>query len=106
MGREGPVGPVGRSPVADEPTRSGGSAGSRIASGGAALEDRDALAVIAAADGLGPISLQRLLTAFGGPNEVLEVARGAFGVERLKAASGDPDGPGHAMSDGAAEALA
>jgi DNA processing protein len=73
---------------------------------GAALADRDALAVIATADGLGPVTLERLLAAFGGPNQVLEVARGTSGVERLKAASREPGGPGNAMSDGAAEALA
>jgi DNA processing protein len=70
------------------------------------LQDRDALAVIVSAEGLGPVTLERLLVAFGGPNQVLEVARGRSGVARLRAASRDPDGPGNAMSVSAAEALA
>jgi DNA processing protein len=92
--------------ASEDPAWFGRAAPPRSGGVGAALADRDALAVIASADGLGPVTLERLLAAFGGPNQVLEVARGTSGVERLKAASRDPDGPGNAMSKGAAEALA
>ncbi|MBY0397287.1 MAG: hypothetical protein K2X91_12595, partial [Thermoleophilia bacterium] len=70
------------------------------------LHDRDALAVIASVEGVGPIILERLLTALGGANGILEVARGRTGVDDLRAASRDPDRPGHTMTPSAAESLA
>jgi len=92
VGRDGPVGPP--------PLPTG------------ALEDRDALAVIASADGLGPVTLERLLAALGGPRRILEVAQGRSGVDDLRQASralNDLDssyGPAPSMSKSAAEALA
>jgi DNA processing protein len=73
---------------------------------GTTLADRDALAVIVSAAGLGPVTLERLLAAFGGPNQVLEAARGRSGVDRLRIASRDPDGYGISMSEAAATSLA
>lgn len=70
------------------------------------LHDRDALAVIASVDGVGPIILERLLGALGGANEILDVARGRTGVDDLRAASRDPDRPEIVMTSSAAEALA
>ena len=70
------------------------------------LHDRDALAVIASVEGVGPITLERLLTALGGANGILEVARGRTGVDDLRAASRDPDRPGHTMTPSTAESLA
>jgi DNA processing protein len=54
----------------------------------------DALAVIASTDGLGPISFDRLLEAFGGADEILAVAIGPDGARDLRAAARDPDEPG------------
>lgn len=110
VGREGPVGPARRvrTPAAAEwPGRVGGGSrppGSPPA--GSPLADRDALAVIVSAEGVGPITLERLLAVFGGPNEVLEVARRQTGAADLRVASRDPEGPGSAMTQSAAEALA
>lgn len=70
------------------------------------LHDRDALAVIASVEGVGPITLERLLSVLGGPNAILEVARGRTGVDELRAASRDPDQPWSTMTPSAAEALA
>ena len=49
------------------------------------------MAVISAANGVGPISIERLLAAMGGPNEILAVGRGRDGERELRAASRDPD---------------
>jgi DNA processing protein len=84
VGHEGPLGP---------------------ARGGPRLADRDALAVIVSVEGVGPITLERLLVAFGGPAGVLAAGEGPAGARELRAASRDPDG-GHPMTEGAAEALA
>jgi DNA processing protein len=101
VGREGPIGPPrsadGHHGAAEQPTSLASSA---------TLDDRDALAVLASADGLGPVTLERLLAVLGGPQGVLEVARGPSALEALRLASRDPDGPGNAMSKAAAEALA
>jgi len=111
VGREGPVGPARRvraHAAAEWPGRVGGG-GSRPPGSpptGSRLADRDALAVIVSAEGVGPITLERLLAVFGGPNEVLEVARRQTGAADLRVASRDPEGPGSAMTQSAAEALA
>jgi len=129
VGRDGPTGPArrasghvlaewsGRSPCdnpgSDGPNRGGGDGRDGRGDGGpdprgsaGRLADREALAVIVSADGVGPIILERLLAAFGGPNEILAVARGRDGAAALRAASRDPGGPGLAMSESASEALA
>jgi len=120
VGREGPTGPppgqsgraddrrsgAAEAPIGVAGASAGGAHGVVGVSSGSPLEERDALAVIAAADGLGPVTLERLLAAFGGPNQVLEAARGPSGVDRLRAASRDVSGPGNAMSEAAAASLA
>lgn len=47
------------------------------------LSDRDAWAVLASVDGLGPVGLGTLLAGFGGPSAVCRVAAAPDGVERL-----------------------
>ena len=110
VGREGPVGPAGRVgayAAAEWPRRAeGGSRPPGSPPAGARLADREALAVIVSAEGVGPITLERLLAVLGGPNEILEVARRRTGATDLRAASRDPEGPGNAMTESAAEALA
>jgi DNA processing protein len=127
VGHDGPTGPAGSHSshrVAERPEpfdAAGGrgtarhdaaaapdAAAAALATGdrGSCLADRDALAVIVSAEGVGPVILERLLAAFGGPNEVLDVARRRNGAAALRAASRDADGPGLSMSEAAAEALA
>lgn len=48
--------------------------------------DRDALAVLASADGVGPATLERLLATFGGAGEVLRIAIERRGAADLAAA--------------------
>ncbi|MEW5989791.1 MAG: DNA-processing protein DprA [Chloroflexota bacterium] len=98
MGREGPTGPATARP--GERNTGEGRPGDRR------LADRDALAVIVSADGVGPMILERLLAVCGGPNEILDLARQRDGAAALQAASRDPGGPGVAMSEAASEALA
>lgn len=106
VGREGPVGPPVGHGGAERPASFDAPPDTASAAAAVTLEDRNALAVVVSADGLGPVTLERLLTAFGGPREILEVARGRAGADRLRAASRDPDGLGHAMSEAAADSLA
>lgn len=124
IGRHGPLGPLAahlpeaeggdgapardRGPGADSRAPGAGTRGASASPAVAALSEADALAVITSATGVGPIFLERLLEAFGDPREVLAAALVPSGVRALLAASRDPDPDrrGHAMSDGAAEALA
>lgn len=125
VGRQGPTGPrrlEGEPPPSGEPEREprdqGGGTGSargdhaRLADESRPSPDqdpnaayRDALAVLAAADGVGPMTLERLVDAFGSPIEVLRVARGNRGVADLRAATRAPDGAGHHLTMPAASAL-
>ena len=111
VGRDGPTGPDDGS-IDEWPSPDPHLAG-RLPMGGAApfeddgrLAARDALAVIVSVEGVGPIILERLLTAFGGANAILEAARRRTGADELRAASRDPDGIGNAMASAASEALA
>jgi DNA processing protein len=120
VGREGPTGPApgqartaegipsgaAQAPIDAAGASAGADQGVAGASAGSSLAERDALAAIVAADGLGPVTLERLLTAFGGPNQVLDAARGPSGPARLQAASRDVAGLGNAMSEAAAQSLA
>jgi DNA processing protein len=112
VGNEGPTGPDQGSsdewPVRKRPEvrRIGGDAAVPPSNDAGRLAEHDALAVIVSVDGVGPISLERLLAAFGGANAILEAARRRTGAAELQAASRDPDGIGNAMAAAAAEALA
>jgi DNA processing protein len=53
--------------------------------------DRGALAVLVSVQGLGPITLDRLLSRLGSPSNVLAVALEARGSDALVAASWDPE---------------
>ncbi|MES2209026.1 MAG: DNA-processing protein DprA [Chloroflexota bacterium] len=66
---------------------------------------RDAMAVLASADGIGPMTLERLLAAFGSPMEVLRVAASPRGETALRAATRDPDDARSRMTRPAAAAL-
>ena len=69
-------------------------------------EATDALAVIAAVEGVGPVTLERLLSACGGSREILAMARGDAGAADLRAASRDPDEGRPSLTAPAATALA
>jgi len=121
VGRDGPFGPTetaghqgqpgpARRPGPDGPPTSiagAVSAGAALLpTHHAALDEREALAVIASVDGVGPIALERLLAVLGGPGAILEVARHRSGATELQAASRGPGAAWHAMSEAAAQALA
>lgn len=59
----------------------------------AVAANRNALAVLASADGVGPLTLERLLAAFGDAAEVLRVALSRGGAAALRAATMDDDSP-------------
>ncbi len=96
IGRHGPLGPVRHHgmdgdharPEAggpfEDPTRRRTPPGGR--------SDAQDLAIISAADGVGPVSLERLLEAVGSPHDILEIARGRDAIGRLVAATQDPGG--------------
>ena len=55
---------------------------------GAEMSERDALAVLVAVEGVGPIALARMLGRLGSARQILEVAqRGAAAIPALIAAS-------------------
>lgn len=77
-------------PVADRaggPGRPGGMSG----------PDRDALAVLLAVDGLGPLTLGRLVEVAGSTSAVLQLARGSNGIGALVDASRSPSDAERAM---------
>lgn len=99
VGRDGPLGPVrfsgpsrfeGGRP-ARETRISGGTGPAARAS---LAEDREALAVLASVDGLGPVLTARLLDAFGSPQAVLAAALGPGGAGRIVEATMDPQAEG------------
>jgi DNA processing protein len=72
----------------------------------AGTTDREALVVIATVDGVGPITLERLLAVLGSPRAIIEVARGRSGAADVRSASRGPDGSSNAMPSAAADGLA
>ena len=96
VGRHGPTGP--RVEV-DQGSAPGGG---RLVDPGAT----DALAVIAAVEGVGPVTLERLLSVCGGSREILAMARGSAGAADLQAASRDSDERRPSLTAPAATALA
>ncbi len=87
---------VGTGPEATDETRFA----SQLAS-----EDRAALAVLVSVQGLGPITLGRLLAAIGSPAAILSVANGPHGQRALVAAGVDRESPSRSMADAVAEAI-
>jgi len=57
-----------------------------------ASDDRDALAVLLAVHGLGPLTLERIVARIGSPAQVLELARSSGGAAEIRAAARSPDG--------------
>jgi len=103
IGRHGPTGPRRLVDVESEggATAVPGTAGPDAPR----LPVREAMAVLAAIDGIGPVTMERLLATFGGPREVLAAANGRTGVADLRAASRDPDDRWPRMTEAAAQAL-
>lgn len=72
----------------------------------AGISERDALAVLVAVEGVGPIALARMLARLGSARQILEVAqRGAGAVPALIAASAPDAGDGRSMPAATAAAL-
>src|SRR5512144_2893575 len=61
------------------------------APGGMARAEHEALAVLVSVQGLGPMTLERLMAACGSAAAVLGIATGPKGAERLVAASAATD---------------
>jgi DNA processing protein len=68
-------------------------------------EDRDALAVLLAVHGLGPLTLERLVSQIGSPTRVLEVARSNGGAATIRAAVRSADGEWPALPRPVAEGI-
>jgi DNA processing protein len=82
VGRAGPLGPAALVPV--------GAAGTEaLRAVGGGIGEREALAVLATADGVGPLTLGRLLAAFGSARTVLDVATRRDVASLTRAASTD-----------------
>lgn len=85
-----------------EPSPNGPTAGP----GSLAADERAALAVLVSVEGLGPVTLARLLDRLGSGRAILELARqGATAVPGLIAASEDATGGGRRMTAGVARGL-
>jgi DNA processing protein len=94
----GRLGPLGRAE-----TETGGGAPLRSAPD---AEERDAWVVLAAVEGVGPVSFGRLVARFGSAREVLAEASASGAVRRLVAATGDEDGRPTLAPDAAAALVA
>lgn len=95
VGREGPLG-LAAATTRDAVRRPGA----------AALSERDALIVLSTVEGVGPLTLARLIARLGSAREVLHVASGRGGVAALVVASRTDDGSVRAMPHVAAEGVA
>ena len=69
-------------------------------------DDRDALAVLLSVDGLGPLTLGRLVDRVGSPAGILEVAAGTGGTGTLVESSRSADGDWRSMPVKVARAIA
>lgn len=98
VGREGPLG------VVPSAASAGGVRGSRPAPGG--LSERDALTVLATVDGLGLLTLARLIARIGSARAVVEAAAGRGAVGLLLEASRDKENGVRAMPARVAQDLA
>jgi DNA processing protein len=70
-----------------------------------AVRERDAWVVLAGASGVGPVSFERLVRAFGSARAVLEAARGRDAAALLVAATADGDGGGPTLAPQGAHAV-
>ena len=68
-------------------------------------EDRDALAILVSVQGLGPITLDRLLARIGSPAAILSVANAPDGVRALVSAGEILEAPWRSMAEAVAEAI-
>ncbi len=99
IGRGGPLGdmaPGVSGPAAEHP----GIGGARIDG-----TERDAWVVLAGVHGVGPVSFERLVGAFGSVDEVFRDARTRGAVPRLVAASCGPDGGSPTLTAEAARGI-
>jgi DNA processing protein len=118
----GPQGPLGPPTGAAPPARGegGAAAGSFVAGSPPAVEgpvlgervampaarEREGLAVLACVEGIGPVTLARLINHVGSASAILDLARtGPLATADLVDASRDPVGDGRAMGDGVARAV-
>lgn len=76
------------------------------APGGVARAEHEALAVLVSVQGLGPMTLERLMAACGSAAAVLRIATGPKGAARLVAASVATDDGARPMTTGLAAAVA
>lgn len=105
IGPHGPIGPVAELRVEEDASTCPRDDGGRLWPAPTPAV-REAMAVIASVEGIGPITLERLLAAFGGPEEVLAVGRGQGGGAVLRDASRGPDERWPSMRLTAADAIA
>jgi len=68
-------------------------------------DDRDALAVLLAVHGLGPLTLGRLIVRIGAPSRVLEVARSGGGASAIHEAARSPGGDWASLPKTVAEGI-
>src|SRR5262245_66389270 len=68
-------------------------------------DDRDALAILLSVNGLGPLTLGRLVEGLGSPGGILETAAAPGGPAALVEASRAADGEWRAMPQAVAEAV-
>ncbi|MBI3746612.1 MAG: DNA-protecting protein DprA, partial [Chloroflexi bacterium] len=114
VGLHGPTGPAAtsrRPRIAEGEARYGAAedvAGAAVSASGepASPATREAMAVIAGVEGIGPITLERLLAVFGDPVAVLEVAARPGGVSALRAATRESDDRLPTIRESTAKALA
>jgi DNA processing protein len=99
VGRAGPLGVAAPARI-DSP---GEAPSPRLHS--ATIEEHEALAVLATVEGLGPVTLGRLLLALGDGRGVLEIARTSDALPALVRASRDVDGLARAMPDEVANSV-
>ncbi|MEK6720876.1 MAG: DNA-processing protein DprA [Chloroflexota bacterium] len=88
----GPAGPLGDDRPVREPA--------------ARLEEREALAVLVSVEGLGPMTLGRLVEAAGSGRAVLDLARGPGGARAVAALSAGEGWDGRALEPGLAARVA
>jgi DNA processing protein len=89
IGRAGPLGPR-RVAASDE--AASGPASVLSARAGPAETDREAWAIVAAANEVGPATMERLLSAFGSPRAILDVARSRRARATLRGVLSDDRG--------------